>query len=152
MFQFRFDFLAHWPLTEPAPLFANQIFIFDEHFSLELFDQFESIVTMIFSFEEALFNSEHFVSESRLKMVIKRLSFRSLIYLMYLMFAFAIRGAGTKSDFMHDRSPVINFLFRFNLLLIFARLVSFSSAFSLDGDNADSRLFSGESAERARNS
>lgn len=45
---------------------------------------------------------------------------------MYLMFAFAMRGAGTKLFFMHDRSPVMNFLFRFNRLLIFIRSVSFS--------------------------
>lgn len=51
---------------------------------------------------------------------------------MYLMFAFAIRGAGTKPDFMHDKSPVINFFRRLNRLLIFARFASFSAIVSFD--------------------
>lgn len=77
----------------------------------------------------------------------KGFDIRLIIYLMYLMSAFAIRGAGMKSDFMHDRSPVINFLFRFNRLLILGRLVSFSCAVSRDSDNADSNLVSLESAK-----
>jgi hypothetical protein len=65
MFQFRFNFLARWPLTHPATIFAYQIFVFDESFSFRLFDEFVAITTMIFRFEEAFFNSHHFVSESQ---------------------------------------------------------------------------------------
>lgn len=43
---------------------------------------------------------------------------------MYLISALAIRGAEMNSLFMHDKSPVMNFLFRFNRLLIFAPFVS----------------------------
>lgn len=63
MFQFGFDFPAHWPLTEPATVSAYQVFIFDECFPLKLFNQFVSIVTMIFRFEEAFFGTMKFVSE-----------------------------------------------------------------------------------------
>jgi hypothetical protein len=35
------------------------------------------------------------------------------------MSAFATRGAGTKTAFMHDKSPIINFRLLFNRLLIF---------------------------------
>lgn len=66
------------------------------------------------------------------------------------MSAFAMRGAGTKSDFMHDKSPVINFLFRFNRLSISTRLASFSRTVSLDDDNADSNLVSLESEKSFR--
>lgn len=64
MFQFRFNFLAHWPLTEPPTVSAQQIFIFDERFTLRFPHQLVAIVTMIFRFEKALFNPHHFVSAS----------------------------------------------------------------------------------------
>lgn len=57
-----------------------------------------------------------------------------LIYLMYLISALAIRGAAMNSLFMHDKSPVMNFLFRFNRLLIFALFVS-STAVPFDDVN-----------------
>lgn len=51
---------------------------------------------------------------------------------MYLMSAFATRGAGMNSLPIHDKSPVINFFLRFNRLLIFTRFGSFSVAVSFD--------------------
>lgn len=66
---------------------------------------------------------------------------------MYLMSAFATRGAGTKSVFMHDKSPVINFRLRFNRLLIFIRLVSSSVAVPFDGDKTNPNFASLDSAK-----
>lgn len=62
LFRSRFNLLARWPLTEPATIPANQIFVFDERFSLRFFRQFEAIATMIFRFEEASLDAQQFVS------------------------------------------------------------------------------------------
>lgn len=45
-------------------------------------------------------------------------------YRIYLISAFATRGAGMKTALMHDKSPIINFRLRFNRLLIFVEVSS----------------------------
>lgn len=90
---------------------------------------------MIFRLEEAFLDSQQFVPaeiERKLSATSGKALF-PLVHLMYLMFAFAIRGAGTKPAFMHDKSPVINFFRRLNRLLIFARFASLSAVVSFDG-------------------
>lgn len=59
-----FNLRARRPLTEPAAISANQIFVLDERFSLRLFCQFEAFATMIFRLEEAPLDAQQLVSDN----------------------------------------------------------------------------------------